>query len=1053
MNALGVRAWPAVASIAAMVFLAGATMLWRRPTSVGPQAGQVHALLANLRKFEPRLAVSSPYKRLDDRSSPPAQSDDIQTWTTIANLERFAQAPGREGAHASAALGLAALYRGNADTAVEMLRDAVYLDPDEATYWCDLAAASLVRARPTDLLVALDSEEMSLQRQPNLESALFNRALTLERLGLLELAKDAWQAFPQAHPAAGWADEARDHFARVEKQLRVVEFAIAPEDVLRASPDQLGDFARRGLDDLRRIVEEELVPRLTRVCSASSQNECTDLLKRIQTIGAAMAEASPDREVPALAEELARWGPAELANPKRADSLSSYARAVHLFQQDQVQQSVEIFRSLADKKAVTPASLRSQAALYECFDYYYRSDHDHARSCSDRLGRQAARDHLLLLQGRIEGLRSQVSLTEGNLERASAEFDRTIAFYAEARDRNRVADGESLRATLLDQLGSLDDAWRDRISALSSAHLELRRRHTALNSGARSALLQRLFRAALVLEEAAVRNATKWGQPGALVETLLNRAVILQRLGRTNDALSDLQQARAQFLKVSDPRARSRFEGELTVMEGEILSESAPRDALRALQKASDTLTSMQFDMMRARVEYARGVSAERIGNQPEASAAYRRGVDVIERQRDALSPATQMQSVDLVWDMYERLFIRRLEDDGNAAAFASAEASRARVLRRFLPVGAPNVPPLSEIPAHLPPNTALLYFVVTEHETIRWLVSRAGVEVKRFPIERDRLDYQVRQIRRALTVPAAGSTLTVASGALHDLVAPPHDRLPRDTRLIVFPDGPLHDLPFAAVLDVDTGRYLIQDYPVGIAPSVRLFLAASRSGNRFSALDSVLVVKGRTGPGQPPLAPLPSADDEVQRIRKTYAGARFVSDETATPNSFLTQAGAYSIVHFTGHAIADRRNPEMSRLFLRPSPSDPRGWLMVRDLDAASFDRTAVVVLAACETGAGRVFRGEGVVSLARPFLGKGVAGVVSSLWEVDDSLSAELLVAFHSGIRSGLEPIEALQQAQRTAIENGGKSIGRPPAWAAFQYVGGLKSDNAHRESGGSR
>src|SRR5262249_28369377 len=301
------------------------------------------------------------------------------------------------------------------------------------------------------------------------------------------------------------------------------------------------------------------------------------------------------------------------------------------------------------------------------------------------------------------------------------------------------------RATLLDQLGGLDDAWRARVTALTNVRLPPRRRHTTLNSGARSAFVQRLFRAALAFEQAAIRNATKWGQPGALVETLLNRAVIFQRLGRTRGALADLEAARAQFLKVSDLRARSRFEGELAVMEGEILSESTPAAGVHVLQKASNTLTSMQFDMMRARVEYALGVSEERIGNRGSALAAYRRGVEVIERQRDPLAAATQMQSVDLVWDMYERLFTRRLEDEGGAAAFESAEAGRARVLRRLLPAGAPDVPPLSDIPGLLPGNTALLYFVVTEHETVPGWISRSRVQITRFSVERARLAFQLR--------------------------------------------------------------------------------------------------------------------------------------------------------------------------------------------------------------------------------------------------------------------------------------------------------------------
>src|SRR5262249_5588574 len=147
----------------------------------------------------------------------------------------------------------------------------------QPTYWCDLAGASLVRGRPTDLLVALDSAETSLQLQPGLEPATFNRALALERLGLLDFAKGAWQASQQTHSAAGWRDEARNHLAQVERQMRVSEFAITSDDVLRASPDQLAGFLERGLDDVRRVVEDELVPLLGRICTPASRSDCADL--------------------------------------------------------------------------------------------------------------------------------------------------------------------------------------------------------------------------------------------------------------------------------------------------------------------------------------------------------------------------------------------------------------------------------------------------------------------------------------------------------------------------------------------------------------------------------------------------------------------------------------------------------------------------------------------------------------------------------------------------------------------------------------------------------
>jgi CHAT domain-containing protein len=139
--------------------------------------------------------------------------------------------------------------------------------------------------------------------------------------------------------------------------------------------------------------------------------------------------------------------------------------------------------------------------------------------------------------------------------------------------------------------------------------------------------------------------------------------------------------------------------------------------------------------------------------------------------------------------------------------------------------------------------------------------------------------------------------------------------------------------------------------------------------------------------------------------------------------------------VHFAGHAIADPERPEVSRLLLAPDDEDTLGALFAGDIDRLRLPNLELVVLAACETAAGRLARGTGVMSLARAFLYAGAHSVVATLWPIDDKESGSLFLAFHRQWIGGLAPAQALRAAQLEALHAGHA----PREWAAVvTFVG---------------
>jgi CHAT domain-containing protein len=95
-----------------------------------------------------------------------------------------------------------------------------------------------------------------------------------------------------------------------------------------------------------------------------------------------------------------------------------------------------------------------------------------------------------------------------------------------------------------------------------------------------------------------------------------------------------------------------------------------------------------------------------------------------------------------------------------------------------------------------------------------------------------------------------------------------------------------------------------------------------------------------------------------------------------------------------------------------------------------------SLAVLSACETATGRELPGEGLDALTRSFLLAGSTAVAGSLWKVQDAASADLMIAFHRGLRNRLPASEALRQAQLLIMSQPGKA--HPYYWGAFQLSG---------------
>ncbi len=368
--------------------------------------------------------------------------------------------------------------------------------------------------------------------------------------------------------------------------------------------------------------------------------------------------------------------------------------------------------------------------------------------------------------------------------------------------------------------------------------------------------------------------------------------------------------------------------------------------------------------------------------------------------------------------------------------------------------------------------GTALLSYCVTEEETFLFVVTPEGggaepLRVIRIPAGRRRLGDEVAVFRslllRGAEAPVVEEALLAKGRDLYTLLmAPAEAAIARAERVLISPDGPLHTLPFSALVRPGPGRSAVPPYvaawkPVHTVLSATLY-AELRRGRRERRDAGPLVVfaapryrpapAGAAASGKPPLgryrrglAPLPFAGEEARALARLYKGAWIYTGALATEEQAKRLPVAPRVLHFATHALLDLRSPLDSALALAvPKPGGrENGLLQAWEIFEQVRLDADLVTLSACETGLGREAAGEGLIGLTRAFQYAGARSVLASLWAVSDRSTAELMARFYALLRAGRSKDAALAEAQRGLLEGG--PFSHPYHWAAFELTGDWK------------
>jgi len=536
----------------------------------------------------------------------------------------------------------------------------------------------------------------------------------------------------------------------------------------------------------------------------------------------------------------------------------------------------------------------------------------------------------------------------------------------------------------------------------------------ALGAAGGAALQRNDFSGALALYQDALRLATPVGNVHELIQLQSGAARSLAGLGRPDEALAA---ARRAITLIEDVRAEL---GEPGLRSGYLDDRQAiyhiavhmalrSRQPQEAFELAERSRARAFLDLLGNRATLSKGRTRALVDEEVALRAHMaeaRAAASEAEDESDARRARATAETAERAY----RAFLDRVRK----------ESLEQTSLMSVEPVT------LAETQALLPEGTTLLEYLVSGREVVVWVVERTATRVFRLPIERSALVAEVQQFRAAIADRAALPDVQDRARALYDTLVAKALPAVRGDRLLIVPHDVLHYLPFAALRDPD-GHWLVERYTLSTLPSASVLRYLGDKGAGAGAATLAI--------GNPDLGPdlqLRFAEREARLVADRGPAATVLllrGDATeARAKSLLGTAG---VVHFATHGELNESDPLSSALLLAPGGGED-GRLEVREVLGLEM-HARLVVLSACETGLGKLSRGDELVGLQRAFLYAGTPAVVTTLWKVDDRASFELVRVFYEHLAAA-DSAPALRRAQVEVM----KTYPHPFAWAAFVLTG---------------
>lgn len=359
------------------------------------------------------------------------------------------------------------------------------------------------------------------------------------------------------------------------------------------------------------------------------------------------------------------------------------------------------------------------------------------------------------------------------------------------------------------------------------------------------------------------------------------------------------------------------------------------------------------------------------------------------------------------------------------------------------------------EIKSELNPNQAVYSYLMTENAIYLTVLTKNNDAFYKFDFN-DELKKTITDFYRQLSKPnlEERTAYSTNSTLIYKAIIAPALEKNKATDIVILADDVLNYLPFD-VLQTDAKNersYLLSKYSISYANSATLLQEQNRtkvkSSNKlmiFAPHFNESDVEKNENEERFDMGPLVYNGQEAKNISAYFKGTIYDGNKASITN-FKNDLSGYNLIHFATHASANDEFPDYSYLAFEDTDNSSN-LLYVKDLYNYQINAD-MVTLSACQTGFGKLQKGEGMLSLARGFNYAGVPSIVTTLWKINDQSTSEIMQSFYENLSDGLSKKEALRQAKISYLDSNDDAFLRHPYyWSGIVITGNampLKTTN---------
>jgi len=356
-------------------------------------------------------------------------------------------------------------------------------------------------------------------------------------------------------------------------------------------------------------------------------------------------------------------------------------------------------------------------------------------------------------------------------------------------------------------------------------------------------------------------------------------------------------------------------------------------------------------------------------------------------------------------------------------------------------------------IQSKLAPDDVLIDYFISETNILVFLITDETFKVVRTAVPQD---FEIRVSEFVSSINQIEKKSFIENGMrLHDDLIKPVKRFIADKKhLIIVPDLGMYYLPFEALLtkpadlkcDYPDLSYLANEFAISYHYSASLFhhnVYTFKQRNR-SSMKKFIGISPEYGDRRKhsePLSELTFSKEEVNAVGTLLSESGFESKAIcggeATATRFKSMCEDFNYILVSAHQILHRKNSGLSGIIFSPSPEDKSENDRCLTIgEAYNLNLSAdLVVLSCCETGIGKLIKGEGMMAMNRAFLFAGAENIVFTLFKVFDRASSKLVQYFFEEIIKGFRYSEALRTAKLKIIM---QEWATPKSWAGYVFMG---------------